>query len=164
MRSQYMEDLGTFRYYREGENIENFECFLFKMMCQTATGSFRDTLNDSVYEPERRRNPWRIIRRKLLHSRFIPTGGHFLAELLFQQRNQIVKNLEKILKVTLTIETHKYQKDIKIRQLIFETVKRTGEKARNFFRVFADSTNTNLQLMEILSISPEHLKSFCKIL
>lgn len=152
-------------------SIEKIECFLFKMLYGlyseklVATGSqgTPSQFERGCITPSKAaRKYWDNIRNEIAGHRLVPLSSSSLAKVVYENRNLILRDLEKILRVILRIETRVYQRQIQLKEVIFENVQQTGSKAQKFFMILADSLKLNSQLMDVLCISPDDLNTICK--
>lgn len=104
---------------------------------------------------------WAKFKSDLKTKDILPKTFKLVAELITLQRKAILKNLTKIVRVKISLETNHYQRHATLREISLQTIQKTSNRAKQFFRLFADN-NPNL-LMEVLMISPEALNTIYRI-
>lgn len=150
--------------------VQKINCFLFKMLALTSTEKkCPDNANTGLYPYEKETSPsnkakkhWDSIRQEFINHRFILPTADTLSNIVFDNRNLVLKNLEKILRTSIRIETRCYQRNLVLKKIILESVQATGFKVHQFFKLLAESIKMNSQLMEVLCISPEDLNIICR--
>lgn len=148
-------------------NAEEIDCFVFKMLCQIPTEhipvrteefEFRAATPTASQQDKRH---WDRVRRDFMLNRIVPLNIGNMSKIVSQNKQLILKNLDKILRASIRIETYNYQRKISIKHLVFQSVQQTGSRAQRFFKIFAESRQATRQLMDLLCITPEDLNTIC---
>jgi hypothetical protein len=149
-------------------HTETIDTFVFKMLCHINTdhmpGRYDDDDKDASLSPSQlARSHWERVRRDFMLNRIVPLNFGNMSKIVSQNKMLILRNLDKILRTTLRIETHKYQREIVVKHIVFEIVQQTGSRAKKFFKIFAESNQASQHLMDLLCITPEDLNTICTI-
>lgn len=141
-----------------------FDCFLFQMFANLVheKSSVFAGQEYVAKDPKHRRLAqilWDRIRRHVRYRKEVPRKAGFINRLLMKNKQLIVDNASKILRISMNIECHRYQQGIEIWELCLNTVDPSERRMQNFFKYFAASGRSDL--IEILKISPESLVNMC---
>lgn len=144
------------------------EGFFFKMMSSTDSEEMTRSPFFSNFPYEASLSPtnvahqsWNKVRKEMALHNLVPLTANSLSKIIFEQRHQILRNPEKILRVNFRIESKSYQRNLHLKEIIFESVHPTSMKLQKFFRILAESVTRSSQLMQVLCISPEDLNTIC---
>lgn len=149
--------------------IEFIECFLFKIMSSSNTDNLLKPPISPPYPYEPALSPtnaarlhWENLRKEVINHGYVPLNANTLARIIFENKHLILKNLQKTLRVNLRIETKFYQRNLQLKEIIFESVQPSEKKVHRFFKILTETLILNTQLMEVLSISPDDLNLICR--
>ena len=145
------------------EAIDNVDCFLFKMLCTTSGDMSRRQRSDIVDGEAEGKDATRIDDPFSLEKEKLAATQIALSQIVFENRKLILKNLSKVLRVSVKIVTKVYQHNLVLKQLVYESVQGTGLKTQNFFKILSESVKQHSQLMDVLCISPEDLNIVCRM-
>lgn len=149
-------------------NSKVYDVFQFQMFSKTESinEDAIDSQDEETKPPADSKNRlsnsnWTKFKSDLKTKDIMPKTFKLVAELITQQRKAILKNLTKIVRVKVSLETNHYQRHATLREISLQTIQKTSNRAKQFFRLFAEN-NPNL-LMEVLMISPEALNTIYRI-
>jgi hypothetical protein len=140
------------------------DCFVFRMMqgaVRTSTSKNGKNLDSKSHSNAARR--WLSVKNEIINHGLTIIGQGALAKKLFAHRTLIVDSLEKIIRISLRVETKMYQKGIVLKQILLEDIHSVGAKIQNFFKILTESVPFHDQFFEVLCVSPDDLNTLCKL-
>jgi hypothetical protein len=144
-----------------------FECFLFRMLSKHFEDILKFIQNErlSFYEENNRatevKKIWSRIRRIVYSSRHHTNNMKYLACAIVSQAELISNHIDSLLKVTMSIECHRYQMNLELRELYFTGMQTCGAETREFFKHFSNMKYPNL--LKLMSLTPQTIKSIFRL-
>lgn len=151
---------------------ESLDCFLFKMFaslnldkCLTSnSANFRSLSHEVIGSPTAAaKYHWDQVRSEVASGGIVPLSLVYLSKVIFDNRSLILRTPCSILRVSVKIETKMYQRGLVLKQVIFESVHSTNQKAQKFFKILTQAVNLKSEMIDVLCVSPEDLNIICNM-
>jgi len=149
------------------KSSDPFECLFFRMLSNVSAQihelqKFKyKHLTGDEWKISTVRRLWNRLKQYLMYSKQQSLWLLGLNELILHNLDLLIDDLESLLRVSMTVENHKYRLNLEIYELCMPSAHTCSKSIKQFFRFIA--TSARRDLLKLMQLSPETIKSICKL-